>query len=58
MMRSSSKLILQIHDELDLKFLSQRLRQSQTGKETMEDVVIYSVPLIADVSYGSQLLAK
>ena len=50
----ASKLILQIHDELDLEVPESEIETvSALVKETMEDVVTLRVPLIADVSYGS-----
>jgi len=50
----TSKLILQIHDELDLEVPESEIETvSKLVKETMEDVVTLRVPLIADVSYGS-----
>ena len=48
-----SKLVLQIHDELDLEVPQSEIKiVSQLVKETMEDVVKLRVPLIAEVSYG------
>ena len=51
--RLRSKMILQIHDELDFEVLPSELDElSHLVKETMETVVDLSVPLIADVSYA------
>lgn len=48
-----SRLILQIHDELDLQVPKDELDEvSKLVRETMEDVVELSVPLVADISYG------
>lgn len=50
----ASKLVLQIHDELDLEVPTSEIETvSALVKETMEDVVELRVPLIAEVSYGS-----
>ena len=49
----AAKLILQIHDELDLEVPHDEIEAvSRLVKETMEEVVELKVPLIADVSYG------
>ncbi|WP_077597614.1 DNA polymerase I [Olsenella urininfantis] len=49
-----SKLVLQIHDELDFEVPEDEIGAlSQLVKETMEGVVQLRVPLIADVSYGA-----
>ena len=49
-----SRLVLQIHDELDFEAPQEEVEAlSQLVKETMEDVVELKVPLIAEVSYGS-----
>lgn len=49
----TSKLILQIHDELDFEVPQAELETlSALVKETMESVVELSVPLVAEVSYG------
>ena len=49
----AAKLILQIHDELDLEVPHDEIQAvSRLVKETMEEVVELKVPLIADVSYG------
>ncbi|MFC2629708.1 MAG: DNA polymerase, partial [Lancefieldella rimae] len=49
----AAKLILQIHDELDLEVPNDEIEAvSRLVKETMEEVVELKVPLIADVSYG------
>ncbi|EPD77719.1 DNA polymerase I [Atopobium sp. oral taxon 199] len=49
----ASKLILQIHDELDLEVPNAEIETvSRLVKETMEGVTTLKVPLIADVSYG------
>jgi DNA polymerase-1 len=49
-----SKLVLQIHDELDFEVPLTRLRRiSQLVKETMEGVAQLKVPLIAEVSSGA-----
>ena len=48
-----SKLVLQIHDELDLEVPVDELeRTSALVREEMEGVARLRVPLIADVSYG------
>ena len=50
----SSKLVLQIHDELDLEVPKTELEAvSSLVRETMEGVISLSVPLIAEVSYGA-----
>ena len=50
----ASKLVLQIHDELDLEVPKAELETvSALVRETMEGVAELSVPLIAEVSYGS-----
>ncbi len=50
----ASKLVLQIHDELDLEVPKTELETvSALVRETMEGVISLSVPLIAEVSYGS-----
>ena len=49
----SAKLVLQIHDELDLEVpVSEIEAVSNLVRETMEDVAELKVPLIAEVSYG------
>ncbi|WP_417119111.1 DNA polymerase I [Olsenella phocaeensis] len=49
-----SKLVLQIHDELDFECPKDEVEAlSALVKETMEGVVKLRVPLIADVSFGS-----
>ncbi len=49
-----SKLILQIHDELDFEVPESEIEAlSALVRETMQDVVELRVPLIADVSYGA-----
>ena len=49
-----SKLVLQIHDELDLEVPEDEITAaSDLVRETMEDVAELKVPLIAEVSYGS-----
>ncbi len=49
-----SKLILQIHDELDLEVPECEIQAaSDLVRQTMEDVATLKVPLIAEVSYGS-----
>ena len=49
-----SRLVLQIHDELDFEVPADEVEAlSQLVKETMEGVVELKVPLIAEVSYGS-----
>lgn len=49
-----SRLVLQIHDELDLEVPTSEIEQvSNLVKSTMEQVVKLSVPLTAEVSYGS-----
>ncbi len=50
----SSKLVLQIHDELDFEVPQDELATlSSLVKETMEGVVQLRVPLVAEVSYGA-----
>lgn len=50
----TSKLVLQIHDELDFEVPQAELETlSHLVKETMEGVVHLSVPLVAEVSYGN-----
>ena len=50
----ASKLVLQIHDELDLEVPEAELESvSSLVRETMEGVISLSVPLIAEVSYGA-----
>jgi DNA polymerase-1 len=50
----ASKLVLQIHDELDFEVPAGEIEPlSALVKETMEGVVKLKVPLIAEVSYGS-----
>jgi DNA polymerase-1 len=50
----ASKLVLQIHDELDFEVPADEIEPlSALVKETMEGVVKLKVPLIAEVSYGS-----
>ena len=49
-----SKLVLQIHDELDLEVPADEVEAaSQLVRETMEGVAKLKVPLIAEVSFGS-----
>ena len=49
-----SKLVLQIHDELDLEVPEDEITAaSDLVRETMEGVAELKVPLIAEVSYGS-----
>ncbi len=49
-----SKLVLQIHDELDLEVPESELEvTSRLVRETMEGVAELKVPLIAEVSFGS-----
>ncbi len=49
-----SKLVLQIHDELDFEVPEDEIEAlSALVRETMEGVTELRVPLIADVSYGS-----
>ncbi|MGN0301570.1 MAG: DNA polymerase I [Anaerotardibacter sp.] len=49
----SSKLLLQVHDELDLSVPKEELEEvSAQVKEIMESVVSLSVPLLVDVSWG------
>lgn len=49
-----SKLVLQIHDELDFEVPKDEIEAlSQLVKETMEGVAELRVPLIAEVSYGA-----
>ena len=53
-----SKLILQIHDELDFEVPEGELEaMSILVKETMEGVVKLRVPLVAEVSYGTDWAA-
>ena len=48
-----SKLVLQIHDELDLEVSEDEIEAvSELVRETMEGVVELRVPLVAEVSYG------
>ncbi len=48
-----SKLVLQIHDELDFEVPQDELEVlCKMVKETMEGVVKLEVPLIAEYSYG------
>ena len=48
-----SKLVLQIHDELDLEVPESEVETaSALVRETMEDVAQLKVPLIAEVSFG------
>ncbi len=50
----ASKLVLQIHDELDLEVpMAEIDTVSALVREVMEGVVELRVPLVADVSYGS-----
>ena len=50
----ASKLVLQIHDELDLEVPEAEVEAvSALVRETMEGVVELRVPLLAEVSYGS-----
>jgi DNA polymerase-1 len=50
----ASKLVLQIHDELDFEVPTDEIETvSALVKETMEGVAELRVPLIAEVSYGS-----
>ena len=49
-----SKLVLQIHDELDFEVPKDEIEVlSKLVKETMEGVCELRVPLLADVSYGA-----
>ena len=49
-----SKLVLQIHDELDFEVPRAELdAMSALVKETMEGVAELSVPLVAEVSWGT-----
>lgn len=48
-----SKLVLQIHDELDLEVPASEVEAaSALVRETMEGVAELKVPLIAEVSFG------
>lgn len=50
----ASKLVLQIHDELDFEVPEGEIEAlSQLVKETMEGIVQLRVPLISEVSYGA-----
>ncbi|HJB55271.1 MAG TPA: DNA polymerase I [Candidatus Olsenella avistercoris] len=50
----ASKLVLQIHDELDLEVPEAEVAAvSELVRETMEGVVELRVPLLAEVSYGA-----
>ena len=50
----AAKLVLQIHDELDLEVPEAEVEAvSALVRETMEGVVTLRVPLLAEVSYGS-----
>ena len=50
----ASRLVLQIHDELDLEVPVEELEAaSELVRSTMEGVAQLKVPLIAEVSYGS-----
>ena len=50
----ASRLVLQIHDELDLEVPMEELEAaSELVRSTMEGVAQLRVPLIAEVSYGS-----
>ena len=50
----ASRLVLQIHDELDLEVPEAEIEAvSALVRETMEGVVELRVPLLAEVSYGS-----
>ena len=50
----ASRLVLQIHDELDLEVPVGELEAaSELVRSTMEGVAQLRVPLIAEVSYGS-----
>ena len=50
----ASKLVLQIHDELDFEAPTSEVEElSALVKRTMEGVVELSVPLVAEVSYGA-----
>ncbi len=50
----AAKLVLQIHDELDLEVPEAEVETvSELVRETMEGVVRLRVPLLAEVSYGS-----
>lgn len=50
----ATKLVLQIHDELDFEVPTRELEAlSALVKETMETVVELKVPLVAEVSYGT-----
>ena len=50
----AAKLVLQIHDELDLEVPKGELEAtSELVRTTMQDVAQLKVPLIAEVSYGS-----
>ena len=50
----ASKLVLQIHDELDLEVPEAEIETvSALVREVMEGVVELKVPLVAEVSYGS-----
>ena len=54
----TSRLVLQIHDELDFEVPETELEaMSALVKETMEGVVTLSVPLVAEVSYGADWAA-
>ena len=50
----AAKLVLQIHDELDLEVPEAEVAAvSALVRETMEGVVTLRVPLLAEVSYGA-----
>ncbi|OUO60686.1 DNA polymerase I [Olsenella sp. An270] len=50
----ASKLVLQIHDELDLEVPEAEVETvSALVRETMEGIVELKVPLVAEVSYGA-----
>ena len=49
-----SKMVLQIHDELDFEVPEDEIEAlSVLVRQTMEGVVELRVPLVADVSYGA-----
>ena len=49
-----SKMVLQIHDELDFEVPEDEIEAlSALVRQTMEGVVELRVPLVADVSYGA-----
>jgi len=51
--RLQSRLLMQVHDELVLEVVpAEKEIMEKLVKETMQNVVLFSVPLLVDVGFG------